>query len=435
MVAGRPVEWSYRLYVAALVLSLVALPITYLAVEVPATARRRPVSRRRHRSPRRTTADRKRLPTDVGACAQGSVGGDDLRRRIGDARSASVADASRGGTRQWSAAWQRAAPWLAGLYIAGVPGDAGPVGRGHRPRRTPARPGHADHRRAARRVAAAAGRAVVDAGVPALLQAEHIVVPKVVGLREAGHPVSHRGDRRLVDRRAGDDPRPRTGPCAPLRRVDQPPAAAGRGGAVLQPGVVVRESADQPAARILLRRAGLPRRPPRTVEPRLRYAEALVAHRRSSRTPDRAQHNDLAALAAGGRSPSELRRRLARLFGEPLQEPVRLSRGGMFALAAALLLLWVPALWPAKAEQAKRVDNDRVEDGPEPGNTTFSCGAKLELIAIGTYQVNRGSGGTARANAKTTRNSPSEGPVFPPRTIMWHGRLCFGFVTCRSPPV
>lgn len=43
---------------------------------------------------------------------------------------------------------------------------------------------------------------------------------------------------------------------------------------------------------------------------------------------------DLSSLAASGRSPSEVRRRVARLFGEPLREPLQITRGAIFALFA-----------------------------------------------------------------------------------------------------
>ncbi|NOZ41211.1 MAG: M48 family metalloprotease, partial [Planctomycetes bacterium] len=86
-------------------------------------------------------------------------------------------------------------------------------------------------------------------------------------------------------------------------------------------------------------------------EPKLRYATALL------RVAELAQpnaHNDLAALAASGRSTSELRRRVARLFGEPVQEPVRVSRAGVFTLVTvALLIAFGPVIWRSEAQTAE----------------------------------------------------------------------------------
>ena len=75
-----------------------------------------------------------------------------------------------------------------------------------------------------------------------------------------------------------------------------------------------------------------------TFESRVEYATALLrvaelAKRNSTTTPD------LSSLAASGKSPSEMRRRVARLFGEPLREPLRVSRTGVLALLALALAL------------------------------------------------------------------------------------------------
>jgi len=93
-------------------------------------------------------------------------------------------------------------------------------------------------------------------------------------------------------------------------------------------------------------------------EPRPRYASALLrvvelAQKSDEPTTGDQTHVELATLAAVGKSPSELRRRVARLFGEPLREPLSLSRGGVVTLVALLLALLVgPATWlsPAQSE-------------------------------------------------------------------------------------
>lgn len=85
---------------------------------------------------------------------------------------------------------------------------------------------------------------------------------------------------------------------------------------------------------------------PDSDEPQLRYAQALLHTVELQRTGSSEQ---VAALAAAGRSPSELRRRVARLFGEPTGESIRLSQGGVAVLLAGAMLLLVP---PTVAETA-----------------------------------------------------------------------------------
>lgn len=85
-------------------------------------------------------------------------------------------------------------------------------------------------------------------------------------------------------------------------------------------------------------------------EPQLRYATALLRIVELS-TPRTTA--DLAALAATGRSPSELRRRVARLFGESVAEPLRLSRSGIRVIVGALVLIACgPMFWPEQQHGA-----------------------------------------------------------------------------------
>jgi beta-lactamase regulating signal transducer with metallopeptidase domain len=92
---------------------------------------------------------------------------------------------------------------------------------------------------------------------------------------------------------------------------------------------------------------------------RVQYAQALL---RVVELAKRAGHGQqLAALAATGNRPSELRRRVARLFGEPLREPVRISRSGLIVLLAGLVLLFtIPMSWQNAAEvPAKNSDQTK----------------------------------------------------------------------------
>jgi beta-lactamase regulating signal transducer with metallopeptidase domain len=82
----------------------------------------------------------------------------------------------------------------------------------------------------------------------------------------------------------------------------------------------------------------------RSERARADYASALL-HVVELASPTMAARPNLAALAADGHFPSELRRRVARLFGEPLTEPLRLSRGGLAAVLAMTLAITAATGW------------------------------------------------------------------------------------------
>ena len=86
----------------------------------------------------------------------------------------------------------------------------------------------------------------------------------------------------------------------------------------------------------------------RAGETRTRYAEALLRVVEMNQSPTRGAsgYDAVASLAASGSSPSELRRRVAHLFGDSVCEPVRMTRRGAFTLAGTLLLLFsVSTVW------------------------------------------------------------------------------------------
>ncbi len=94
--------------------------------------------------------------------------------------------------------------------------------------------------------------------------------------------------------------------------------------------------------------------------PHLLYAQALL---RVVEVADAGRDRaELASLAANGRSPSQLRCRVARLFGEPVTESVRFSRRGVVAIGVlAVLLATGPIVWRSSAntpEPAAVEDND-----------------------------------------------------------------------------
>lgn len=76
---------------------------------------------------------------------------------------------------------------------------------------------------------------------------------------------------------------------------------------------------------------------------RVNYASALLRVLELAQ-PQHPQTADLASLAVSGASPSEVRRRVARLFGEPLSEPFRLSRG-LICISLTLLLCSISTIW------------------------------------------------------------------------------------------
>ncbi|MEM9354002.1 MAG: M56 family metallopeptidase [Planctomycetota bacterium] len=118
----------------------------------------------------------------------------------------------------------------------------------------------------------------------------------------------------------------------------------------------------------------------------VRYAAALLRIAELSKPVGSARVNVL-ALAASGRSPSELRRRIARLCGEPVVEPVCLPLRPTVATLIVVLFLAGPAVWPSRADNPD----------PNPTSTTpiqipatdskptveFSSGTVVEAVAIG----------------------------------------------------
>jgi hypothetical protein len=114
----------------------------------------------------------------------------------------------------------------------------------------------------------------------------------------------------------------------------------------------------------------------------LRIAELSrqgAARRVHDRTFD---SGDLAALAASGRSPSDLRRRVARLFGEPLDEPVRLSRGGLLILAVlAAVLLTAPIAWQSAADFTAAPTTNTIKG--DAGTSDVASAEQFELLVVG----------------------------------------------------
>lgn len=90
---------------------------------------------------------------------------------------------------------------------------------------------------------------------------------------------------------------------------------------------------------------------------RLRYAEALLhvasLSLESGAGESRIDGPNLTALAASGRSPSELRRRISRMLNEPVSEPFPTGRGLLVAFGAGLICMLLPGLLPTIADEPK----------------------------------------------------------------------------------
>lgn len=81
---------------------------------------------------------------------------------------------------------------------------------------------------------------------------------------------------------------------------------------------------------------------------RVNYASALLRVLELAQ-PQHPRAADLSSLAVTGASPSEVRRRVARLFGEPLSEPLRLSRG-LICISLTLLLCSISTIWAIQTD-------------------------------------------------------------------------------------
>lgn len=113
--------------------------------------------------------------------------------------------------------------------------------------------------------------------------------------------------------------------------------------------------------------------------PHVRYAHALLRVVELGQ-PNAVGSPHLTTLAASGRSPSELRRRVTRLFGEPMREPLRLSRGGFLTcLAVAALLLVGPVFLPTGSrENSITAANPEPDESRKPNSDATSTSAKKQ---------------------------------------------------------
>ncbi|MEO1529925.1 MAG: M56 family metallopeptidase [Planctomycetota bacterium] len=135
-------------------------------------------------------------------------------------------------------------------------------------------------------------------------------------------------------------------------------------------------------------------------EPQLRYAQALLQCLHLNEH----QIRGIGTLGAEGRSPSELRRRIARLLGESIAEPLpRLTRGTAAMLLIGGLIFTGSCLWaveePSNADesvplnQSERVDAEesaRSESDPTP-NVQESTDSDRQATLSGKIVLEDGS--------------------------------------------
>lgn len=359
---------AYAMHVAALLIALAAMPITFALVDVGST------SKLYEESAARTSAQVRTVVSNEPSAAEETPARGDVvpvapaanrvaanpRSSFGSPAPASVKrtaeaapiaqeSSSERPQEEPSLLWPRVAPWLAAAYALGVLLMLARLLRGMwTAQRLAARAERVDNGPLADRVKSLAAAWSVRV-VPLLAKSEAVVVPKVIGLLRPMIllPVSAVGglSTEELEMILAHE-------LAHVRRYDMWVNLLQR----MAEAVLF----FNPALWILSRRISTLREyccdeltcgtPLGTcdTELRARYASALLrVVEVSGRTPEPA---DIATLAAA-RTPSELRRRVSRLFGEPLPEPVRLSRGGLCTIAVlAAFFLLAPTVWHSVPE-------------------------------------------------------------------------------------
>lgn len=147
-----------------------------------------------------------------------------------------------------------------------------------------------------------------------------------------------------------------------------------------------------------------------TFESRVNYATALLHVAELAKRS--ISSSDLTTLAASGKSPSEIRRRVARLFGESLQEPLPVSRGGLFGLLIlGATLAIVGLISPSSAQTNQPEKESKPTEKPVPrgkpvlyGRITDTEGKPIPDVEIQLYSGVatrfRGQKTTTDANGK-----------------------------------
>ena len=397
-------ERSYTLHITALVIALVAMPVTWFVVESPNEASVAPISP--VASPLSMAVN---LPVvRPGNVAEVAVAGRHSQQQsttstsvVLSANSKVAASKPTPATVDPPAIWRRFTMWIAACYFIGVIAMFGRL---------------AFAMKKAARLSAIA-RPITDESllaiiktlaqnwsmkvVPVLAQAEQIFVPQVVGLLR---PTILLPASAMSGLSVDELELILTHEVAHIRRYDMWAALIQR----LAESILF----FNPAIWYLNRRISELREyccddiacksqsvtdPP----PHLRYAHALLRVLELGH-PNVSANPQLTALAVSGRSPSELRRRITRLFGEPIQEPLRMSREGfLICLAVAGLMLLGQAFLPTGSrENSATAANPALEEEAEPESTDTPASDKEKANSDRTFQLNVvGPGGAPVSNA------------------------------------
>jgi beta-lactamase regulating signal transducer with metallopeptidase domain len=348
------VERRYALHVAALLLAVAAMPATYLLLEPVELSR---TSRSPIAAAITSSATIAAPSTQVLAEAPTPVAADPLDDDAPLPATEPLFDAApddspqpRSLTVAAIARWTTLAPWLTALYLLGVAAMLARLGAAT-----------VGAHRLVSRAEPIVGGPLVELlrnrarqwsmkGAPALARTQQIVTPKVVGLLR---PTILLPASAAIGLSPAELEMILAHELAHVRRYDLWVNLAQR----LAEAVLFYH----PAIWLLSRRISALREyccdelscqaaNQTAAASRVHYAMALLrvvelAH------PQNAGIEELTALAADGRSPSEIRRRVARLFGEPVREPLHLTRGGMaLLLVLGTLVIFGPTVWPSRAD-------------------------------------------------------------------------------------
>lgn len=171
-----------------------------------------------------------------------------------------------------------------------------------------------------------------------------------------------------------------------------------------------------------------------TDEPELRYAQALL---QCVQLNSGKQIQHASALAASGSSPSELRRRVARLFGEPLREPFRLSRGGSLSLLLGIIVLTSSWAWAKKTisednKEATRQLHSAVIQDPDRIEGLIKKGADVDDVdSRGTTPLWKAVRHSKLASVKTLITAGAD-PDIARKTDGWTPLHCNAFYNRRE---